>query len=368
VAIKRVVVIALSLLLAVAMSGISYGASAASSPGSGHASSACLKPFDPYKKPILFLRACGDTILWLKKVTTLADGGKAYNYGAYTRDIPSANFDILTATDAELAEYGIPTRAQLGRQWRHVMQRNLRVLPATPYLVQGPSSMQLRPIGSQSGDCELPGCTYNWVGHYVTGHTYDEVSTDWTEPSFVGAGCTGDAYAEWAGLGGTTSPVNLAQTGTFFNYPDFAAHQGFIETIIDGDGAPVAADGFIPSPGDTVYASVTWNGAEQYTYYMQDGSNIYSATSRDDTSPDNSTAEVMGERPLVDGSPTELSDFQSAYFSGAESYWSSGAAGFYNNPNRYGVTMEGFSGDTLATTNNLSEDSNFTNTWAGNCS
>ncbi len=94
------------------------------------------------------------------------------------------------------------------------------------------------------------------------------------------------------------------------------------------------------------------------------GLRAYTALSRNDGFPDNSTAEVISERPFVNGEPTELSDFESAYVSAASSYWNNGSAGFYGNPNRYGITMENSSGGVLATTSNLSENSNFTNTWA----
>lgn len=335
---------------------------------SGHApATICSRSFDPYRVPVRVLQSCGDKILWLRRVTRLPGGGRAYSYGAYTRLVPPTHFNVLKASDKQLREYGLPTRKQLGHQWYGVMKHFGHVAPATRYLVEAPHVA--------AATCQLPNCSANWSGHYVTGHTYTEVTTTWTEPSFVSAGCSGDAFAQWAGMGGTegpTVPTNLGQAGTLFNYPNFAAHQGFIETIINGSGPPVAANGFIPSADDSVYVSVLWSGSSgYYSYFMEDitTNTSYSAHSRTDGSPDNSTAEVMSERPTIGSGPSQLSKFQNLSVTDAKSYWSGGSAGFVNNPHHYGTTMQGPppNSDTLATTTNLNSSSSFSSTW-GNCS
>jgi hypothetical protein len=126
----------------------------------------------------------------------------------------------------------------------------------------------------------------------------------------------------------------------------------------------VEATQFVPSHGDSVYSSILWDSATtEYSYFMEDFTTgtVYSAHSRTDSSPDNSTAEVISERP--NNPPTDLSKFQNDSFTGATSYWGTSSAGFVNNPNHYNLKMEGISGDTLATSSNLDSNSNFSNTW-----
>lgn len=346
-----------------------HGNVAAAVPKNARVSALCSRSFNPYKVKIGVLRSCGDKILWLQHVTPLRGGGNAYSYGEVTVDVPPAHFQVLRASDKQLAVYGIPTRKQLGSKWYGVMRHVRRFNPAPKYLVEVPRAATQAPAELVSRSphtddpCTLPGCSYNWAGDYVTGHTYNEVTVIWIEPSFIGAGCSGDEFAQWLGLGGTGSTTNLGQEGTFFNYPDFAAHQAFIETIIDNSGGPVPIKGLVVSHGNSLYGSVYWDSSsEVYDYFFSYNGNGYSEHSRTDESPDNSTAEVISERP--DNPPTELSDFQTVSVENATSAWSSGSAGFVSNPHHYGITMEDTSGIVLADTSNLDSQSNFTNTWA----
>lgn len=323
----------------------------------------CMTSFDGYSVPQSVARSCGDRILPLLRTTPLPGGGRAYDYGTYTWLEPPAHFNVLRASDKQLSEYGLPTRKQLGRNWRSVASRMRRFIAPSPYLVQ---------IDHVRGfTCGITD-SCGWDGHYVEGHTYTQVSATWTEPHFTAAGCSGDEFMQWAGLGGIYSvPASLGQTGTAFNVPGLAAHQGFIETIIDGsDSPPVAIDGFVPAAGDTVRASVLWDSsARQYSYLLTDttaGSSSGAILSRTDTDPDNTTAEVISERPYVDvdtGQLSQLSDFQSVAVKDATSYWPGGSAGFVNNPHHYSIQMFDKSGNPLATTTNLDSDSDFTNTW-----
>jgi len=323
----------------------------------------CSKSYDPYRASATLLSSCGDEIMRLQSVTSLPGGGKAYHYGQYTELLPPARFNVLKASDKTLAEYGLPTRKKLGRQWYGVMRHFRHFLPAPSFLVGVPVSADALNDTCPTGSC-------NWDGHYVSGHTYDEVTGTWKEPHFVGAGCSGDAFSNWAGMGGISSKDSLGQVGTNFNAPGFAAHQGFILTIINGaaGNGDVPIQGFVPSAGDTIYASVLWNSPHYYYLLNDQTTNTSSGSilSRTDDSPDNSTAEFISERPLINGSLSELSDFQTIAFQDATSYWSTGSAGFYNNPVHKSIQMSDLSsqgGHTLATTTNLDSDSNFTNTW-----
>lgn len=319
------------------------------------------------------LRSCGDSIWPLLKVTKLRGGGMAYDYGIYTQDIPPSGFNVLKASDKQLAEYGLPTHKQLGLQWNSVMGNAIHSAPAPRYLV-GIATSGAGADAPASG-CPLDSCSSSWSGHVVEGHTYNEVSAGWQEPSFYTvSGCSGGQFSQWVGLGGfTANTTGLAQLGTAFNEPGMAAHQGWIETIIGGSGSEVAID-VVASKGDSMWASATWDPANSwYDYYMQDtGSDpaqYYSGHSREDDSPDNSTAEVIEERPnysFTNDTPN-LSPFNNFSVTGATSYWGSSSAGFVNNPDHYQIKMQDpASLDTLADPTPLNSNSNFTAEW-DNC-
>lgn len=325
----------------------------------------CSRSVDPYSLPVSVLRSCGDRIWPLLHIRPVPGGGRLYDYGAYTWIAPPAHFNALAAPDKQLTELGLPTRARLGRQWLHVIRHFRHFIQPPPYLVE-----LSKHKNAPAYDCNTGNCI--WAGHYVKGHTYNNVTGTWTEPTFKGAGCSGDEFSQWGGLGGVGSGTgSLAQTGTAFNEAGLAAHQGFIETIIGGiDPGPTAISGFLPpsagNPGDTIYVSVLWDSSlNVYSYLLDDWTTNKSSGSifsRTDNLPDNSTAEIISERP-GGSNPTELSDFQTVAVQNATSYWSSGSAGFYHNPQHYSLIMYNSSGDVLATTNNLDSNSNFTNTW-----
>jgi hypothetical protein len=353
------------------ISALGQIASVSSADGSVTARAACDDFTNVYKMSLPALRQCGDKILPLLKVTPLPGGGKRYDYGAYTRNIPPAGFQVLTATDKQLAEFGFPTHKQLGSRWPAVMGRFRKLLPAGKYMVMLPAGTLRKPkrssASSSAQPSTVPSTTANWAGHVVTGHTYNEVLGTWSEPHIV-SGCTGAALAQWVGLGGlgTGSGLDLAQDGTMFNYTPFTnlGHQGFIERIVANSGNAVAAQGFTPAAGDSVFASVTWNGTDTYAYFMQDGSNSFSANSRASTTRDNSTAEAITERPL-EPQLANMEDFQPINVTGTESFWNGGSAGFVNNPSHDSVAMTGGgpTNPTLVSTSNLTATSNFTNTW-----
>lgn len=329
----------------------------------------CSKSFNPYKVRITVLRSCGDRIMRLRQVTSLPGGGKAYSYGDYTRLVPPAHFNPLKSSDKQLREYGIPTRKQLGHQWYKIMRHSRYVVPATPYLVEVPS-VRAPPPGrvaagfSPDNTCGPPNCNDRWSGYYVTGHSYNEVIATWTEPTFVAAGCSGDAFTQWVGMGGWAGSQNLGQDGTFFNAPNFAAHQGFIETIINGSGLAVAAS-ITATHGKGFYASTLWDsGTEEFSYFMKNNYTgaTYSAHSRLDESPDLSTAEVISERPSINGALAQLSDYQQVPVQGATAYWDSSSAGFYHLTHQ-DIFMEAPPGIVLSDPGSLLSDSNFTPTW-----
>jgi hypothetical protein len=361
---------------ALALVGAASQASGATAAGAAPRSGVparCSTSFNPYQAPTSLLHSCGDRILRLKHLTALAGGGDAYDYGDYTVLVPPRHFNPLKASDRQLREYGMPTRKQIGRRWRVLMRHYRYAKAPTPFLVENPHvrAPAPRPTAVRRPQaCLPPSCSTNWAGYYITSPTpLGEVTATWTEPHFVAKGCSGDEFAQWVGIGGTSSPADLGQDGTLFNVPGFSAHQGFIETIDNNSGPPVAAS-IDPAAGDSFYASTLWDSASsQFSYFMMDNTTgaVYSAHSRTVTA-DQTTAEVITEAPLKDNVITQLSDFQQVPVTGATAYFAGRPFPFDNSAlTHQSLTMEDSSGIVKADPGTLFSDSHFTTTW-GACS
>ena len=311
---------AASAVLVAGLSGASAGAGTAPRPAARASARLCASSYDPYQVTQSALRACGEDILPLRRVAPLPGGGARYDYGSYTLLVPPAHFNVLTASDQRLAEYGFPTRKRLGARWYPLMRHVRSFTRPTPYLVANPRV---------KANTNNP----NWAGYNVNSHSYNGVSADWVEPSFVPAGCSGDRFLQWTGIGGINSGY-LGQDGTTFNEPGFAAHQGFIETLNNDLSPPVAAN-ISATPDQEYYSEAFWvAGQNHFYYYMENLANgaTYNAVSRTVTA-DLTTAEVITERPYLvqSKSYTQLSDFQSVGVTAATGYWgSSSSNGFYS--------------------------------------
>ncbi len=116
----RICTVVAALLCAAALSTQAKGESGTtkryppSSSGSMYSNSklpACQRDFDPYKMPRSFLKKCGVKTIPLVTVKPLPGGGKDYVYKDGTHmPVPPKNFNSCTATDKQLAEYGMPPR------------------------------------------------------------------------------------------------------------------------------------------------------------------------------------------------------------------------------------------------------------------
>lgn len=288
----------------------------------------CQRERNPYSESIAVLRACGDIIMPLQRVTPLPGGGKAYHYASLVQDVPPEGFDVLRATDRQLREYGLPTRRQLGARWYQVVRHMRSPVTPRPYLVQVPELATLG-SGCPSGSC-------NWSGYAVTGHAYNQVSAQWFEPHFGSDNCSATyptEWAQWVGIGGFNSgPPNLGQDGTVFNVNGLAPHQAVIETIdsLYPKSPPVPID-LQASPGQVFYAQTTWIAASQwYDYYMANDTTdtsdpfygkYWSGHSRSVASKDLSSAEVITEMPSYPG----LSNYGHYQIQDADTTWNWGA-------------------------------------------
>jgi hypothetical protein len=333
------------------------GGAAAAVPGtSSHIPALCAKSFNPYLEPVSLLRSCGDTILPLQHVTALPGGGKAYSYGSYTQFTPPAHFDVLTASDKRLSEYGLPTRSQLGSRFYTVM-RHYR------YEVAPPKFMM---ISTSSAATTLP----NWSGFNVNSHTYTDVSATWNEPGFADGGCQDSEFVQWAGLGGDGNDF-LGQDGTTFNVPNAGAHQAWIEAI-NGSGdtnAHIVPVNLFATKGKAFDAFVSWDSLHSwYDYSMtnEDSGATYSGHSRV-VGSDTITAEVITERPINGNDYTQLSDYGTLDVTQSEaSYGTHQNVGFFTLPHN-AITMDDRvktpEGTVVSSPSTLRSDNSFTMDW-----
>lgn len=333
------------------------GAAAAAPGRHSHIPAVCAKSFNPYREPASLVRACGDRILPLRHVTALPGGGKAYSYGDYTQLVPPAHFNVLRASDKRLSEYGFPTRKQLGSRFYAVMRHYRHEVAPPKFMV-----MSNTKAASDTG---------NWSGYNVNSHTYTDVSASWTEPGFTSAGgCTGDEFAQWAGLGGLKSDF-IGQAGTAWNYAGIGQHQAWIEAVNGpNDDVGPAAVPLTATKGATFDVVVTWDPLNSwYDYSMTNEATqlFYNGHSRV-VSSDTVTAEVITERPDPDGQLTELSDYTGLNVLQSEaSYGTTRDVGFFTLSHNAITMDDGINtpgrGTTVSFPSTLHSDNTFTMTW-----
>jgi Peptidase A4 family len=132
----------------------------------------------------------------------------------------------------------------------------------------------------------------NWAGYAASGQTFTSITGSWTEPQ---ATCTArhDLYAPWVGLDG---------------YNDRTVEQTGVQTSCS-TGTPVdsgwyemypAAPRYYSNPvstGDTITATVTYQGGTSYSLTLKDVTKGWSHTVTKSLSARNASAEAVIEAP-----------------------------------------------------------------------
>jgi len=187
--------------------------------------------------------------------------------GFYTRPSPPHNFDPTTASEEELAKFGLPKRPdqkkhlQAHALWHRVFGRRLKyiqpVLQPRRYRTRAKSERTKLPKGGPGAGSLI---TDNWAGAVsfaAAGQTLMQAQGQWTLPSiwtpewgpFAGA----DEYclATWVGLDGYgTGDVLQAGVDQFINYPGIG--NGCLAWIEFFPSNAAAVSNFPVSPGDFV--------------------------------------------------------------------------------------------------------------------
>jgi hypothetical protein len=181
----------------------------------------------------------------------------------------------------------------------------------------GPTIHLIRPAIHAVGPMTAAGHTRaaaqstNWSGYAAHTKTYKTVSANWVEPT---AHCTSNRTFSsfWVGLDGFNSGT-VEQTGTEVDcVSGHGRYFGWYEMF---PAFPVNY-GNAMSPGDHIFASVTFNGSGHFTLVLKDLSKGWAHTVHKTlSSAKRSSAEVIAEAPSSSGGVLPLTDFGTAHFS-----------------------------------------------------
>ena len=271
------------------------------------------------------LQDCGYTIYPLVGTQSLSDGGTSYTYDVNGLTVvqyaPPANFDAVTASEAELAQYGIPPRpsgvesaaeSSWEAAWAHVL-----FPPPTSFLVGDP-------FISYAASPDIWG---GWVSPNSSG--WADALTSWSEPSLGSCSKDSNNYGGiWTGLGGaSSSPGDLEQVGTAIRTgspsgsPIFPNGEAWWEVITNNNNNPPVAMNFVASAGATVTGDVEQlishtNGEFGLTVDTSTGYGYEQVENL--SSWDTSTAEAIVERVPYSSNSNGLPNIGNFSFSSAQ--------------------------------------------------
>jgi hypothetical protein len=210
-------------------------------------------------------------------------------------------------------------------------------------------------LGAHSGIRHQEEST-NWSGYAADSGTYTSVSASWVQPT--GSCTSATRYSSfWVGLDGYSSDT-VEQTGTDTDCVDGSPqYYGWYETYPN----PSYSFGDTVNPGDTISASVTYEGGDNFEYTLADETQDWSvSTQQTESDAQLSSAEVIIEAPCCtdSGGILPLADFGTVHFSNSEVDGSPiGDSGPVQ------IIMVDNSGRDKDTVSSLSDNEDFSATW-----
>jgi hypothetical protein len=223
-----------------------------------------------------------------------------------------------------------------------------------------PGGLMQRPTGAlaRAHGIKNQAESTNWSGYAVTGANgaFHSVSASWTEPKATCTSRRATQYAAfWVGLDGYNSD-SVEQTGTDSDCdgttPDY---YGWYEMY---PANPVYFTNAM-SPGDSISASVTFNGTETYTLVLKDNTKGWTQTiTQNETGLDRSSAEVITEAPSSNSGVLPLADFGTVNYTGSSDNGSS-----MGGQSPTSIVMIDNSGRDKDSTSSMSSSGAFSNTW-----
>ncbi len=280
-----------------------------------------------------------------------------------TYEPPPADFNPLKAPARLLLHHGFPARpdAKTAPEWRERWDRAMSrprtwitpVFREVKGKTHGPALKSGdRPRARISASSKLANATSsNWSGSVAfppANRTFRWIEGQWTVPN-PHAPATGSYYAsEWVGIDGWGSS-DVLQAGTETEIIDigiFSATQVYAwwEWYPAGE---VAISNLQVSPGDVMVCVICVNSTTSATvYFSNESSSVntsFTITAPSGTTLAGNSAEWIVERPSVNGSITNLTDYTVVYFDDGVAGWSGG--------NNFGIVTLG-SGTAVTMTGN----------------
>jgi len=211
-------------------------------------------------------------------------------------------------------------------------------------------------LGAHSGLRNETSST-NWSGYAAASGTYTSVSASWVEPTGTCSSRTDQYSSFWVGLDGYSSD-SVEQDGTDTDCVNGKPqYYGWYETYPN----PSYNFGSTVKPGDTITASVTYEGSNEFKLTLADTTRGWStSTTQDVSGAARSSAEVIIEAPCCtsSGGILPLADFGTVHVS--NSVVDGSPIGDLSPVQIY---MTDSSGKTRDTVSSLSSEENFSATW-----
>lgn len=322
----------------------------------------CGTAFNPYAFTAAQDESCGIATSTSAVVTPLAGGGSKTEYtmpdgqGVTTLYSPPAGFDPVTATPAQLTEYGFPTPPASGgietlEDWQAEVSQLTESTSNPPFLAEG----------NASADAAGSGTSSDWSGYKAqpAGGGISFSSASWVEPTYQPSACDNNSAVIWTGIGGWMTDPDLGQDGSAHgegnDNPGGANHQMWEEALPQQKTLqPLPVTG---SAGDEMYTNVSWDSGS-YTGTVGDiTTNKYKNWSHAG-SFSGISGEAIVERPKYSNGLRSLSNFATMHFTNA----SENSKTLNNYPNPTALTMLDAGGTTMATPAGLGSNGSFTDT------
>ena len=204
----------------------------------------------------------------------------------------------------------------------------------------------------------------NWSGYAVTGSKGSAtfVSANWVIPTIQGTCTSTNQYSSfWVGIDGYSSST-VEQTGTdsdcqngqsiYYAWYEFYPQPSFL------------ISGMTISPGDSMYASVTYLG-HTFTLFIQDLTTGISFTKSGVVHATETSAEWIAEAPSSSGGILPLADFGKVMFANGQATVNGTTAYINDFPSAsvHQIDMVTNSGVLKASTSNVKHDGDFSVIW-----
>jgi hypothetical protein len=179
--------------------------------------------------------------------------------------------------------------------------------PSAPLMLPQHAPMRLHRVPTTPGSVE----SENWSGYAATGTGFTNAQGSWVVPK-VSCAKTLEAYsAFWVGIDGYSSDT-VEQTGTmslcFLTEPEYYAWYEFYPAAsVEITSVPV-------TPGDTISASVTYNGSDFTITITNETTGKTYSKSGTVSGAQRSSAEWIAEAPSSTSGVLPLADFGTVSF------------------------------------------------------